>query len=67
LLQRDLVDEYLVYIAPKLIGAGKGMVEFPPLNDLAQAHALRFESLQSFGDDVRIVARRPGRADWLGS
>jgi diaminohydroxyphosphoribosylaminopyrimidine deaminase / 5-amino-6-(5-phosphoribosylamino)uracil reductase len=67
LLQRDLVDEYLVYIAPKLIGDGKGMVEFPPLNDLAQAHALRFESLQSFGDDLRIVARRPGRADWLGS
>ena len=67
LLERDLVDEYLVYIAPKLIGAGKGMIELPPLNDLAQTHALRFESLQSLGDDLRIVARRPGRTDWLCS
>jgi diaminohydroxyphosphoribosylaminopyrimidine deaminase/5-amino-6-(5-phosphoribosylamino)uracil reductase len=67
LLAQDLVDELVVYVAPKLIGAGKGMVELPPLRDLAQTHALHFESLQTIGDDLRIIARRPGRTDWLGS
>jgi diaminohydroxyphosphoribosylaminopyrimidine deaminase/5-amino-6-(5-phosphoribosylamino)uracil reductase len=67
LLAQDLVDELIVYLAPKLIGAGKGMVDLPPLRDLAQAHPLRFESLQSLGDDLRIIARRPGRTGWLDS
>ena len=65
LLAQDLIDEVVIYVAPKLIGAGRGMVALPPLGDLAQAHTLRFESLQLLGDDVRIVARRPGRADRL--
>ena len=67
LLARDMVDEVLVYLAPKLIGAGQGMVRLPPLQDLAQAHALRFESLLPIGEDLRIIARRPGPADWLDS
>jgi diaminohydroxyphosphoribosylaminopyrimidine deaminase/5-amino-6-(5-phosphoribosylamino)uracil reductase len=67
LLVQDLVDELIVYVAPKLIGPGKGMVELPPLRELAHAHALRFQSLQPLGDDVRIIARRPNRTDWLDS
>lgn len=59
LLRCDLVDEFLVYLAPKLIGRGRGMVDVAALGDLSQAWPLRFETVQPVGDDVRIVARRP--------
>jgi diaminohydroxyphosphoribosylaminopyrimidine deaminase/5-amino-6-(5-phosphoribosylamino)uracil reductase len=65
LLQQELVDEWLVYLAPKLIGPGKAMVDLPALADLAQARALRFQSAQMVGDDLRLVARRPASDDAL--
>ena len=64
LLRADLVDEFLVYLAPKLLGAGRGMVD-GTLADLSQAWPLRFEATQAVGDDLRILARRPGALDWL--
>ena len=63
-LRAGLVDEFLVYLAPKLIGTGRDMVDMR-LNELSQAWPLRFESVQAIGDDLRIVARRHGAADWL--
>ncbi|MCC7285456.1 MAG: bifunctional diaminohydroxyphosphoribosylaminopyrimidine deaminase/5-amino-6-(5-phosphoribosylamino)uracil reductase RibD [Burkholderiaceae bacterium] len=64
LLRADLVDEFLIYLAPRLIGAGRGMVD-ARLAALSQAWPLRFESVDRVGDDLRIVARRPGALDWL--
>ena len=37
LIREGLVDEFVVYLAPKLIGQGRGMAHFGPLQDLAQA------------------------------
>ncbi|HEY6511427.1 MAG TPA: bifunctional diaminohydroxyphosphoribosylaminopyrimidine deaminase/5-amino-6-(5-phosphoribosylamino)uracil reductase RibD [Burkholderiaceae bacterium] len=65
LLRAGLIDEFLVYLAPKLLGAGRGMID-AALGDLSQAWSLRFEGSQSVGDDLRILARRPGALDWLG-
>ncbi|HET7524438.1 MAG TPA: bifunctional diaminohydroxyphosphoribosylaminopyrimidine deaminase/5-amino-6-(5-phosphoribosylamino)uracil reductase RibD [Burkholderiaceae bacterium] len=65
LLGADLVDELLVYLAPKLIGPGRGMIQVAPLDELAQAWPLRFEAAQVLGGDVRIVARRPHALRWL--
>jgi diaminohydroxyphosphoribosylaminopyrimidine deaminase/5-amino-6-(5-phosphoribosylamino)uracil reductase len=65
LLREGLVDEFLVYLAPKLLGAGgQGMVNFGPLEELAGAVPLEFTSVERVGPDLRVVARIPGRADF---
>jgi diaminohydroxyphosphoribosylaminopyrimidine deaminase / 5-amino-6-(5-phosphoribosylamino)uracil reductase len=61
LIREGLVDEFLVYLAPKLMGPGRGMAHFGPLNDLVQAVPLEFKSTDRLGPDLRIVARVFGR------
>ena len=61
LLDADLVDELLVYLAPRLIGPGRAMAALAPLAALDAARTLRFVDVQRIGDDLRIVARPPGR------
>lgn len=61
LLRAGLVDEMLVYLAPKLMGEGLRMVRMDPLSALAQAQALEFRAVDRVGQDVRILARLQGR------
>ena len=61
LLREGLVDEFLVYLAPKLIGPGQGMVNIGPLGALSEAVALEFTDVQRVGADLRVIARIPGR------
>jgi len=61
LIRAGLVDEFVVYLAPKLIGQGRGMAHFGPLQDLAQALPLDFTSTAMLGPDLCIVARVCGR------
>ncbi|RZI77662.1 MAG: bifunctional diaminohydroxyphosphoribosylaminopyrimidine deaminase/5-amino-6-(5-phosphoribosylamino)uracil reductase RibD [Variovorax sp.] len=65
LMREGLVDELLVYLAPKFIGSGMGMASQAnaggPLTDLAGALPLEFRSVERFGPDLRIVARVMGR------
>jgi diaminohydroxyphosphoribosylaminopyrimidine deaminase/5-amino-6-(5-phosphoribosylamino)uracil reductase len=61
LVREGLVDEFLVYLAPKLIGQGSDMANFGPLNDLASALPLSFQSTTMVGPDLRILARVTGR------
>jgi diaminohydroxyphosphoribosylaminopyrimidine deaminase / 5-amino-6-(5-phosphoribosylamino)uracil reductase len=61
LIREGLVDELLVYLAPKMIGQGRDMANFGPLTELAQALPLEFVSSQAVGPDLRIVARVAGR------
>ncbi len=61
LIQAGLVDEFLVYLAPKLIGPGLGLAQMEPLARLADAVALEFTSVSQLGPDIRITARIPGR------
>jgi diaminohydroxyphosphoribosylaminopyrimidine deaminase / 5-amino-6-(5-phosphoribosylamino)uracil reductase len=64
LLREGLVDELLVYLAPKLLGQGQGMANFGPLAELSQALALDFISSERVGPDLRLVARVRGREDF---
>jgi len=57
LVREGLVDEYLVYVAPKLLGVGRELALFGPLADLAAAPTLAFRSITPIGRDLRIVAR----------
>ena len=65
LLAADLVDELLVYLAPKLLGPGLDMAALPPLAALDQTLPLAFEDVQRVGDDLRLRLRRCGAADFL--
>jgi diaminohydroxyphosphoribosylaminopyrimidine deaminase / 5-amino-6-(5-phosphoribosylamino)uracil reductase len=61
LVREGLVDEFVVYLAPKLLGQGAGMFNIGPLTELAQGVALEFKSTEMVGPDLRIVARIQGR------
>lgn len=56
-VREGLVDEFLVYLAPKLLGQGWDMANFGPLSTLDQALQLEFISSAMVGPDLRLVAR----------
>jgi diaminohydroxyphosphoribosylaminopyrimidine deaminase/5-amino-6-(5-phosphoribosylamino)uracil reductase len=64
LIRENLVDEFVIYLAPKLIGQGRGMASFGPLEDLTQATPLTFKACEPIGEDLRIVARVQQRDDF---
>jgi diaminohydroxyphosphoribosylaminopyrimidine deaminase/5-amino-6-(5-phosphoribosylamino)uracil reductase len=66
LLKAGLVDELLVYLAPRMLGPGRGMAAFGPLAQLADSLALEFIECTPIGPDLRIRARPPGRAGFMG-
>lgn len=67
LVREGLVDEFLIYLAPRLLGqAGAGIAGFGPLTELSQAVALDFQAVDRVGPDLRIVARIPGRDGFQG-
>jgi diaminohydroxyphosphoribosylaminopyrimidine deaminase/5-amino-6-(5-phosphoribosylamino)uracil reductase len=61
LIREGLVDEFLVYLAPKLLGPGQGMASFGPLQQLSDAIPLQFLSTEMIGADLRVLARGAGR------
>lgn len=61
LVRENLVDEFLIYLAPVLLGKGLDMVNWGPLHRLADGLALEFVSVERVGPDLRIVARPSGR------
>lgn len=65
LLREGLVDELLVYLAPRLLGSGAGMSSFGPLQRLQDGIELNFTSVDRVGDDLRILARVQGRDAFL--
>ncbi|HOM15523.1 MAG TPA: bifunctional diaminohydroxyphosphoribosylaminopyrimidine deaminase/5-amino-6-(5-phosphoribosylamino)uracil reductase RibD [Rubrivivax sp.] len=65
LLRAGLVDELLLYLAPRLLGAGRDMAAFGPLHRLADASEFEFWQVERVGADLRILARPSGGADFL--
>ncbi len=61
LLKAGVVDELLVYTAPKLLGPGMGMANMPAMTELGAAIQLDFKSAEMVGEDLRTVARLRGR------
>lgn len=64
-IREGLVDECLLYLAPKLLGQGSGVAHFGPLASLAEGPTLGFHSVDRVGDDLRILARVNGRDAFL--
>lgn len=58
LLSKGLVDELVVYQAPKLLGdEGRGLFHLPQVNALYQAPALSIKEVIMVGPDIRITAK----------
>lgn len=64
-IREGLMDECLLYLAPKLLGQGSGVAHFGPLASLAEGPTLGFHSVDRVGDDLRILARVNGRDAFL--
>jgi diaminohydroxyphosphoribosylaminopyrimidine deaminase/5-amino-6-(5-phosphoribosylamino)uracil reductase len=61
-----LVDELLLYLAPKLLGPGLDLLQLPVLSRLADAPQLCFTDLARVGPDLRLLARPlSATPDWL--
>ena len=57
-IEQDLVDELILYQAPKLMGSeGKSLVEMPNVNSLIQAKSLSITDVRQVGCDIRITAK----------
>lgn len=63
-LRDGLIDELLVYLAPKLIGIGNDMAQLGPLTNLMAATPLTFRSVDRIGQDIRILARLDARGSF---
>jgi diaminohydroxyphosphoribosylaminopyrimidine deaminase/5-amino-6-(5-phosphoribosylamino)uracil reductase len=58
LLQAGLIDELIIYVAPRLLGdSARGMFGVPALESLAAGWNLVFEDFRKVGRDLRITAR----------
>lgn len=57
LLREGLVDELLLYMAPKLLGSGRGICHIGPLTALADGPQLHFHGVTQVGPDIRVLAR----------
>jgi diaminohydroxyphosphoribosylaminopyrimidine deaminase / 5-amino-6-(5-phosphoribosylamino)uracil reductase len=58
LLSAGLIDELVVYVAPRLLGdSARGMFAVPALTELAAGWTLTFDDVRRVGPDLRITAR----------
>ncbi len=58
LLREGLVDEFLFYFAPCLIGDdANGLFGLPALTTLADKQALQVRDVRQIGSDIRLIAR----------
>jgi diaminohydroxyphosphoribosylaminopyrimidine deaminase/5-amino-6-(5-phosphoribosylamino)uracil reductase len=64
LLRAGLVDELLVYIAPRLLGPGRGIAAIGPLASLADSLDFEIVDVERVGPDLRLRLRPPGRTDF---
>lgn len=65
-VREGLVDEFLIYLAPKLLGLGREMLHWGPLTTLDEALELDWGDCQRVGPDLRVLARPRGRSElWL--
>jgi diaminohydroxyphosphoribosylaminopyrimidine deaminase / 5-amino-6-(5-phosphoribosylamino)uracil reductase len=62
LLRAGLVDELLLYVAPRLMGEGRAIAAIGALGSLAESHDFEFVDVERVGADLRLRLRPPGRA-----
>lgn len=59
LLETDLVDEWLVYMAPCVLGdQARGLFHFPELQSMAAKKNFKFNAVRQVGPDLRLTLSR---------
>jgi len=56
-IRAGLVDEYLVYLAPVLLGGGRLALSDIGVGSIEEARRLSIDSVERLGDDLLVVAR----------
>lgn len=57
-LQANLIDEYIIYLAPKFMGsAAKGMFALPEFTNMQQVPQLEIIDVEQIGPDIRLRAK----------
>lgn len=57
LLQEKLIDQLILYQAPKLIGdKGQSLFSTPALTDMSQVHDLSWRDIRQVGEDLKLTA-----------
>jgi diaminohydroxyphosphoribosylaminopyrimidine deaminase / 5-amino-6-(5-phosphoribosylamino)uracil reductase len=56
-VREGLVDEFLIYMAPRLLGIGRELAAFGPLERLEDGPSLHFVDVTRLGPDLRLLAR----------
>ena len=64
LLRAGLVDELLLYVAPRLLGEGRAIASIGALTSLPQSIDFEFIEVERIGADLRLRLRPPGRAEF---
>ena len=61
-IREALVDEFLIYMAPMLLGSGRELAALGALDSLENAWRLRWHSVTPIGDDLRLLLRAQNRS-----
>ncbi|MFQ5935875.1 MAG: RibD family protein, partial [Acidiferrobacterales bacterium] len=62
MLQADLIDELVLYLAPCLMGDGaRAMFNLPALQDIGQRVKLEIRDIRAVGGDWRFICRVKSR------
>ena len=64
LMREGLVDEWLIYQAPKLLGDGPGVAALGPFTQIDQVPELSWRDVQRIGPDLRLRAVAAGRDEF---
>lgn len=57
-LESDAADELLMYVAPMILGPGRGIADLLPSQDLVTARRFQFAASEFIGQDLRLILRR---------
>ncbi len=59
LIETDLVDQWLIYMAPCLLGdQARGLFDLPGLQRMSQQKLLHFQDIRAVGPDLRLTLTR---------
>jgi diaminohydroxyphosphoribosylaminopyrimidine deaminase/5-amino-6-(5-phosphoribosylamino)uracil reductase len=61
-VQLDLVDEFVIYLAPKLLGGDKLAIGSIDVPSIQEAKDLEFVEVKNLGSDIQIIAKPLGRS-----
>jgi diaminohydroxyphosphoribosylaminopyrimidine deaminase / 5-amino-6-(5-phosphoribosylamino)uracil reductase len=59
LIKAGLVDELLIYYAPKLLGSGQGLAALGSINNLDDGPVFTVLETSTIGEDIRVILQKP--------